>query len=268
MVQPWFLFGDLVCIPSLRGCPDKKANRVCCDSGRPSCTVHRRSSCASYIPGPRKWRQCKRWTKNDKGSLVVYKQSRQTKTRALTSPSWWNYSQLTRVVEPCWTPLSHQRNVKTWKWTSYFIRIHSWSSAPDSCFTRFLGTKNASITQPKELIPLNIYIYICVCIHLYIYNDVCMYVCMYIYIIYIHAILWIVGIKPSSFDELCGSLLGTRGYENLSPHIWLMFKCIDFPMFGLFQIRSALFSSMACSLKPYIFLLLFQGRFFQIWHAL
>lgn len=162
MVQPWFLFGDLVCIPSLRGCPDKKANRVCCDSGRPSCTVHRRSSCASYIPGPQKWRQCKRWTKNDKGSLVVYKQSRQTKTRALTSPSWWNYSQLTRVVEPCWTPLSHQRNVKTWKWTSYFIRIHSWSSAPDSCFTRFLGTKNASITQPKELIPLNIYIYICV----------------------------------------------------------------------------------------------------------
>ena len=101
------------------------------DSGRPSCTVHRRSSCASYIPGPRrKWRQCKCWTKNDKGSLVVYKQSRQTKTRALTSPSWWNYSQLTRVVEPCWTPLSHQRNFKTWKWTSYFIRIHSWSSAP------------------------------------------------------------------------------------------------------------------------------------------
>ena len=137
-------------IPSLRGCPDKKANHVCCDSGRPSCTVHRRSSCASYIPGPRKWRQCKCWTKNDKGSLVVYKQSRQTKTRALTSPSWWNYSQLTRVVEPCWTPLSHQRNVKTWKWTSYFIRIHSWSSAPDSCFTRFLGTKNASITQPQR----------------------------------------------------------------------------------------------------------------------
>jgi hypothetical protein len=190
MVQPWFLFGDLVCIPSLRGCPDKKANRVCCDSGRPSCTVHRRSSCASYIPGPRKWRQCKRWTKNDKGSLVVYKQSRQTKTRALTSPSWWNYSQLTRVVEPCWTPLSHQRNVKTWKWTSYFIRIHSWSSAPDSCFTRFLGTKNASITQPKELIPLNIYIYICVCIHLYIYNDVCMYVCMYIYILYIYMLFF------------------------------------------------------------------------------
>lgn len=63
--------------------------------------------------------------------------------------------------------------------------------------------------------------------------------------------------KAIEFDELCGSLLGTRGYENLSPHIWLMFKCIDFPWFS----HVWFVSDQKC-------LVLFNGMFFKTLHIL